>query len=310
MYNFNMKILLFGSNGLVGSACKDIFEKSSKTSELLCSTREDTNLFNFTDTKKTIDSFKPDLIINAAAKVGGILANNTYRVEFLLENLKINMNILESIIGNPKIKLINLGSSCIYPLGVNNPIQESSFMTGKLEPTNSPYALAKIAAIELGNSISKQFGNKVINLMPTNLYGPNDNFSETSSHVIPGLIKRMHEAKLNQKHTFEIWGSGKPLREFLHVQDLANCIEFISDLDIQHSLLNVGSGNEVTILELANLIKEVVEFKGELIFDSSKPDGNPRKLLDSSKINSIGWKPEITLEEGLKSTYNWFRNNV
>ena len=304
-----MRVLLFGSEGLVGSSCKKVFVDSIKTSELFCSKRSDTNLFDFAETKKTINKFKPDLIINAAAKVGGILANNTYRVDFLLENLKINMNILESVINYPEIKVINLGSSCIYPLDAPNPIEEKSFMSGKLEPTNSPYALAKIAAIELGNSISKQYGNSVINLMPTNLYGPNDNFSEESSHVIPGLMRRMHEAKIKDYEVFKIWGSGKPLREFLFVDDLARCIEFICDKKIDESLINVGSGKEISILQLAELLKEIIDFKGTLTFDSSKPDGNPRKLLDSSIINSIGWQPEVKLKDGLSTTYNWFLKN-
>ena len=304
-----MRVLLFGSNGLVGSSCKYILENSLKVSELRSSNRNDTNLFDYQQTKNTIEDFNPDLIINAAAKVGGILANNTLRVEFLTENLKINMNILESVISNNNIKVINLGSSCIYPLNAENPIKENYFMSGKLEPTNSPYALAKITAIELGNSIATQYGNKIINLMPTNLYGPGDNFSETSSHVIPGLLRRMHKAKLDNEEKFEIWGTGKPLREFLFAQDLADCIEFIMDKEINQSLINVGSGQEVSILQLANMIKSVVGFQGDLSFDSSKPDGNPRKLLDSSVITKLGWKPKTELEDGLKITYDWFLNN-
>ncbi len=304
-----MRVLLFGSNGLVGSSCKTILEGSLKVSELRSSNRNDTNLFDYQQTKNTIEDFKPDLIINAAAKVGGILANNSLRVEFLTENLKINMNILESVISNNNIKVINLGSSCIYPLNAENPIKEDYFMSGKLEPTNSPYALAKITAIELGNSITTQYGNKIINLMPTNLYGPGDNFSETSSHVIPGLLRRMHKAKLDNEEKFEIWGTGKPLREFLFAQDLADCIEFIMDKELDQSLINVGSGQEVSILQLANMIKSVVGFQGDLSFDSSKPDGNPRKLLDSSAITELGWKPKTELEDGLKITYDWFLNN-
>lgn len=304
-----MKVLLFGSKGLVGSSCKSVLEKSPKVKKLLSSSREDTDLFDYQQTKQSIDTFKPDLIINAAARVGGILANNSLRVEFLTENLKINMNILESVISNKNIKVINLGSSCIYPLNANNPIKEEYFMSGKLEPTNSPYALAKITAIELGESITTQYGNKIINLMPTNLYGPGDNFSETSSHVIPGLLKRMHKAKLNNDDKFEIWGTGKPLREFLFAQDLAHCIEFIMDKEVDESLINVGSGYEVSILQLANMIRSVVGFEGNLSFDSSKPDGNPRKLLDSTKINTLGWKPKTELKEGLKITYDWFLNN-
>ena len=304
-----MRVLLFGSNGLVGSSCKSILESSLKVSELRSSNRNDTNLFDYQQTKNTIENFKPDLIINAAAKVGGILANNSLRVEFLTQNLKINMNILESVISNNNIKVINLGSSCIYPLNAENPIKEDYFMSGKLEPTNSPYALAKITAIELGNSITTQYGNKIINLMPTNLYGPGDNFSETSSHVIPGLLRRMHKAKLDNEEKFEIWGTGKPLREFLFAQDLADCIEFIMDKELDQSLINIGSGQEVSILLLANMIKSVVGFQGDLSFDSSKPDGNPRKLLDSSVITELGWKPKTELEEGLKITYDWFLNN-
>jgi GDP-L-fucose synthase len=304
-----MRVLLFGSNGLVGSSCKSILESSLKVSELRSSNRNDTNLFDYQQTKNTIEDFKPDLIINAAAKVGGILANNSLRVEFLTENLKINMNILESVISNNNIKVINLGSSCIYPLNAENPIKEDYFMSGKLEPTNSPYALAKITAIELGNSITTQYGNKIINLMPTNLYGPDDNFSETSSHVIPGLLRRMHKAKLDNEEKFEIWGTGKPLREFLFAKDLADCIEFIMDKELDQSLINVGSGQEVSILQLANMIKSVVGFQGDLSFDSSKPDGNPRKLLDSSVITKLGWKPKTDLEDGLKITYDWFLNN-
>jgi GDP-L-fucose synthase len=304
-----MRVLLFGSNGLVGSSCKSVLENSIKVSELRSSNRNDTNLFDYKQTKSTIEDFKPDLIINAAAKVGGILANNSLRVEFLIENLKINMNILESVISNNNIKVINLGSSCIYPLNAENPIKEDYFMSGKLEPTNSPYALAKITAIELGDSIATQYGNKILNLMPTNLYGPGDNFSETSSHVIPGLIRRMHRAKIDNEDKFEIWGTGKPLREFLYAHDLAECIEFIMDKEIDQSLINVGSGKEVSILQLANLIKNVVGYQGDLSFDFSKPDGNPRKLLDSSRITELGWKPKTELEDGLKITYDWFLNN-
>ena len=304
-----MRVLLFGSNGLVGSSCKSVLNKSSKVTELKSSNRKDTNLFDYQQTKQTIESFKPDLIINAAAKVGGILANNSLRVEFLTENLKINLNILESVISNKNIKVINLGSSCIYPLNAENPIKEDYFMSGKLEPTNSPYALAKITAIELGESITAQYGNKIINLMPTNLYGPGDNFSETSSHVIPGLLRRMHKAKLNNEAKFEIWGTGKPLREFLFADDLADCIEFVMDKEVDQSLINVGSGHEVSILQLANMIKNIIGFKGDLSFGSSKPDGNPRKLLDSSIINKLGWEPKTELEDGLKITYDWFLKN-
>tara|TARA_B100001029_G_scaffold74264_1_gene60645 strand:+ start:187 stop:939 length:753 start_codon:yes stop_codon:yes gene_type:complete len=249
-------------------------------------------------------------LINAAAKVGGIMANNTYRTEFIIENLKINLNILESCIDYKNIKIINLGSSCIYPLNAENPISEDSFMKGELEPTNSPYAMAKISAIEIGRSMNLQYNHNILNLMPTNLYGPNDNFSENDSHVIPGLIHRMHQAKINKDKKFKIWGSGKPLREFLYVDDLANAIEFLILENIQEDLLNIGSGEEISIKDLAIEISKIIDYKGEIEFDNSKPDGNPRKLLDSSKINKIGWSHKVSLEDGLRKTYSWYLDNI
>ena len=238
------------------------------------------------------------------------MANNTYRTEFIIENLKINLNILESCIENNNIKIVNLGSSCIYPLDAENPISENSFMKGELEPTNSPYAMAKISAIEIGRSMNKQYNHKIINLMPTNLYGPNDNFSENESHVIPGLMHKMHTAKKNNDSVFKIWGSGKPLREFLHVDDLSSAIEYILLNNIETDLLNIGSGEEISILDLAETLKDVIEYEGSIELDLDKPDGNPRKLLDSSKINNLGWKSEINLVDGLKKTYSWYLENI
>ena len=303
-----MKILVFGSNGLVGNSIKRQF-KNNENYKCLFSTREDTNLFSLEDTKKTIESFSPDLIINAAAKVGGIFANDTQGTSFLIENLKININILESIINLSNTKLINLGSSCIYPLNATNPISEDSFMTGELEPTNSPYAMAKLTAIELGKTLKKDFGHKIINLMPTNLYGPNDSFNKMDSHVIPGLIFRMHQAKINNEENFSIWGTGNPMREFLYVDDLADAIKFINDTEVDYDLINVGSGVEISIRDLAYEIKDLIGFSGELTFNSEMPDGNPRKLLDSSLLNRLGWKPITNLEEGLEITYKWFLDN-
>lgn len=304
-----MKVLVFGSNGLVGSSLKSTLPNESIFDEIKFSSRADTNLFSYEDTSKTILNFKPDIIINAAAKVGGIYANNTQRTNFLLENLKININILESSTKLNSVKIINLGSSCIYPLNAPDPIKESYFMSGKLEPTNSPYAMAKLTAIELGNAIKTEFGHDVINLMPTNLYGPNDNFSKEDSHVIPGLLRKMHDAKTDNEKTFSIWGTGKPLREFLYVDDLSRAIIYILKENINEELINIGSGEEISIYNLSLLIKEVVGFKGSLEFDSKMPDGNPRKFLDSSLINSYGWKPSITLKNGLKDTYKWFLKN-
>ena len=304
-----MKILVLGSNGMVGTSILNSFSNENKF-KIIPSTRKDTNLFIFSETERLINETKPDILINAAAKVGGIVANNEQRTQFLIENLRINTNILESCIPFKNIKIINLGSSCIYPLNAENPISEDEFMNGKLEPTNSPYAMAKLTAIELGNAMKEQYGHKVINLMPTNLYGPNDNFSEHDSHVIPGLMFRMEIAKNNNIDSFNIWGSGKPLREFLHVDDLSNAIKFIINNEIEDSILNVGSGDEVSIKSIAENIKQVIQYKGVLSFDTSKPDGNPRKLLNSSKMLNYGWKSEIQLFEGLESTYKWFQENI
>ena len=305
-----MKVLILGSNGLVGTSVKNILGRNPNIKELICATRNDADLFDFEETKELIENSKPDIMINAAAKVGGIYANNSKRTEFILENLKINVNILEASIPFPEMYIINLGSSCIYPLEADNPIKEESVMSGRLEPTNSPYAMAKLTAIEIGEAISSQYGHKVLNLMPTNLYGPFDNFSENDSHVIPGLIAKMHKAKEQKAEEFKIWGTGKPLREFLYVDDLSRAIEYLIFNKPKESLLNIGSGDEITIYDLAIKIKKVVEFDGQLSFDSTKPDGNPRKLLDSSTINKLGWSPEVNLDNGLRLTYKWYLNNL
>ena len=304
------KILIFGSNGLVGKSLQRQFEKKYKQENLFFSNRNDTDLFSFEETKKTIDAFEPDVLINAAAKVGGIYANNSQRTEFLIENLKINLNILESCIEHKSTLIINLGSSCIYPLDAPNPIKESSIMTGSLEPTNSPYAMAKLTSIELANSLNIQFGHTVVNLMPTNLYGPEDNFSDMDSHVIPGLINRMHRATRDGEQIFKIWGTGNPKREFMHVDDLANAIDYIIENKIEEPLINIGSSEEVTIKELAVLLKEIIGFSGDIKFDKTMPDGNPRKLLDSTMIRNFGWVPNIDLKSGLEQTYKWYVDNI
>ena len=304
------KILVFGSNGLVGKSLKRKLENEYGPKYLFFSNRNDTDLFSYEETKKTIDTFEPDVLINAAAKVGGIYANNLQRTEFLIENLKINLNILESCIEHKNTLIINLGSSCIYPLNAPNPIKESSIMTGALEPTNSPYAMAKLTSIELANSLNIQFGHTVVNLMPTNLYGPEDNFSDMDSHVIPGLMNKMHKAKEKNEKTFEIWGSGKPKREFMHVDDLANAIDYVIKNKIEEPLINIGSSEEVTISELTLLLKDIIGFDGEIKFDKNMPDGNPRKLLDSSMMRKFGWIPKIDLKSGLKQTYKWFLDNI
>jgi GDP-L-fucose synthase len=303
------KILIFGSNGLVGKSLQRKFENKYKQENLFFSNRNDTDLFSFKETKNTIDAFEPDVLINAAAKVGGIYANNSKRTEFLIENLKINLNILESCIEHKDTLIINLGSSCIYPLNAPNPIKESSIMTGALEPTNSPYAMAKLTSIELANSLNIQFGHTVVNLMPTNLYGPEDNFSDMDSHVIPGLINRMHKATIDGEEVFKIWGTGEPKREFMHVDDLASAIDYIIENKVLEPLINIGSNEEVTIKELALLLKEIIGFSGDIEFDKNMPDGNPRKLLDSTMIRNFGWVPEIDLNSGLEQTYKWYLDN-
>ena len=302
-----MKTLIFGSKGMVGSSVSRILEQDSRY-ELILSNREETDLFNLDETKKLIEDIKPNVVINAAAKVGGIYANNTQRFSFIVDNLKIN--ILESCKPFSEIKIINLGSSCIYPLNAPNPITEEQFMNGKLEPTNSPYAMAKLSSIEIGNSMTKEFGHEIINLMPTNLYGPHDYFSDSNSHVIPGLMQRMHKAMIKDEQEFFIWGSGNPLREFLHVDDLARAIKKVIEVKTNESLINVGSSEEISIKKLAESLKNVIGYKGLLGFDKSKPDGNPRKLLDSTKILELGWRPEIELNQGLVDTYKWFTENI
>ena len=306
-----MKVLVLGSNGLVGKSIVKVFNNEPDIKEVVASSRNDTDLFDFKETQALIETTKPDIIINAAAKVGGIKANNEMRVDFILENLKININFLEACIPYPNIKIVNLGSSCIYPLETPNPIKEESFMSGKLEVTNSPYAMAKLTAVEMGRSLNTEYGHKVLNLMPTNLYGPNDRFTENESHVIPGLILKMHNAKLSNKDYFDVWGTGKPLREFMFVDDLSKAILFLIKIEYsEKDLINIGTGDEISIYELSEKVKRTVGFKGELRFDHSKPDGIPRKLLDSSIINNLGWKPETGLSDGLKITYDWFTKNI
>ena len=305
-----MNILIFGSNGLVGSSLVRKFQLQHKEINLITSTRNDTDLFSLEQTKKKINDSKPDIVIIAAAKVGGIYANNTQRFNFIIDNLKISMNVFESLVEYNDTKIINIGSSCIYPLSADNPINENSLMSGKLEPTNSPYSMAKLSSLEISKTMRDQFGHKILNLMPTNLYGPNDKFEEFNSHVIPGLIFKMHRAKINKSKEVEIWGSGKPLREFMHVDDLSSAIEFLIRNEISNDILNVGSNEVVSIKELSKLIQKVIGFKGNLVFNQEYPDGNPKKLLDSTQINNLGWKSSISLEDGISNTYSWYVDNL
>jgi len=305
-----MKILVFGSNGLVGKSIVRRFNSSSDKYTVIESTRNDTDLFSYKETSKKIGESNPDIVIIAAAKVGGIYANNTQRFSFIIENLKISMNIFESLVDFPNVKIVNIGSSCIYPLNADSPISEESLMTGKLEPTNSPYSMAKLSSLEIARTMEEQFGHKILNLMPTNLYGPNDRFEEFNSHVIPGLIYKMHKGKISKSDEVEIWGSGSPLREFMHVDDLSSAIDFLLETDSSYELLNIGSNEVISIKELAKLIKKIVKYDGDLKFNSSFPDGNPKKLLDSTKVNKLGWKSNISLEKGIQDTYDWYVKNI
>ena len=253
---------------------------------------------------------KPAIVIMAAAKVGGIKANNDFPVEFLLENLRIQNNVIEAAADFGVRKLLFLGSSCIYPKLAPQPIPESSLLTGSLEPTNEPYALAKIAGIKLCQSYAREHGKVFISAMPTNLYGPGDNFDLNTSHVLPALLRKVHEAKEGRANGVMVWGTGSPQREFLHVADLASACRFLIETYDSPEIINVGFGDDVTIRQLAEIICEVVGFDGELDFDSSKPDGTPRKLLDTSRLTALGWKPRIPLREGIAKTYDWYRTQL
>lgn len=308
----NKKIYIAGHNGMVGSAIIRKL-KSEGYHNLITINHSQLDLRNQKNTEDFIASTKPEIVIIAAAKVGGILANNTYRAEFIYDNLMIEANLIHSSFINKIEKLIFLGSSCIYPKFAPQPLKEEYLLSGLLEYTNEPYAIAKIAGIKLCENYYKQYGSNFFSIMPSNLYGPFDNFDLNTSHVLPALIRKFHQAKINNKNSVIVWGTGKPLREFLFVDDLADCIQFLleninaEDLykaNISH--INIGTGKDISISELANMISEIIGFSGQIEFDDSKPDGTPRKLLDVSRINNLGWHYKTELLEGIKKTYNWF----
>lgn len=308
------KILVAGSRGMAGSAiCRSLLKKgygnTIKSGELLLPTRNELNLLNFSDVIQWFDTNRPEIVIIAAAKVGGIYANSKYPTEFILENLKIQNNLIEASWKFGVKRLVFLGSSCIYPKHSIQPIKEEYLLQGGLEPTNEPYAIAKIAGIKLCQYLRQQYGFDAISLMPTNLYGPNDNYHHENSHVVAALIKKFADAKKNSYPSVTCWGTGEPLREFMHVDDLSSAIEFLIKEETEHDILNIGTGEEISIKNLAKEIKKVVGFKGKLIFNENLPDGNPRKLLDSSKINKLGWKHKINLRDGLEQTYVWYKDN-
>jgi len=300
-----MNVVIAGSTGLVGSALTEVFTAAGH--KVVGLNRSVVDLLDLTATKQIIQKIKPRLVIDAAAKVGGIGANNTLPVEFLTDNLRIQSNLMEAAHVASVEKFVFLGSSCIYPRDCPQPIKEEYLMTGPLEATNSAYAIAKIAGIELVNSYRKEYGLKWISLMPTNLYGPGDNFDLQGSHVLPALIRRFVEAVENGSAKVVLWGSGSPKREFLHVNDLARAVLKASEHYDSSLHLNIGSGSDLTVKDLARKVATAAGFTGEIEWDGSKPDGTPQKVLDVSKIKALGWEPTIRLEDGIASTINWYK---
>src|SRR3954447_7397770 len=303
------RIFVAGHRGLVGSAIERRLERDGFTN-LLKRDRADLDLADETAVHTFFREEKRDIVVFAAAKVGGIKANNDYPVEFLLDNLRLQNNIISASHLNGVRKLLFLGSSCIYPKLAPQPIPESALLTGPLEPTNDAYAIAKIAGIKLCQAYASEYGEKYISAMPTNLYGPNDNFDLGSSHVLPALLRKTHEAKMTGARELVVWGTGKPRREFLHVDDMADACVFLLENYDAPEIINVGCGEDISIQQLVELICHVVGFEGEITFDSSKPDGTPRKLLDTSKLTALGWRPSISLRDGITRTYSWFLENL
>jgi len=296
------KIYIAGHRGMVGSAIVRHL-KSQGYNNLIVKTSSELDLRNQQDVHQFFENEQPEYVFLAAAKVGGIQANNNYRADFLYDNLMIEVNVIHAAYQYNVTKLLFLGSSCIYPKMAQQPLREEYLLTGELEPTNEPYAIAKIAGIKLCETYRDQYGCNFISAMPTNLYGPNDNYDLNNSHVLPALLRKFHTAKVKGEGKVEVWGTGTPKREFLHVNDLAEACLFLMNNYEESELVNIGCGEDISIMNLALTIKNVVGFEGELIFDSSKPDGTPRKLLDMSKMHALGWRHKIDLKEGVESVY-------
>jgi len=300
----NKKIFIAGHKGMVGSAVQR--KLTSESCTILTAERSQLDLMNQKEVSLWFEKNKPDVVILCAAKVGGIYANNKFPVDFLYNNLTIQTNIISESFKNDVKKLVFLGSSCIYPRDCEQPMSEKSLLTGPLESTNEWYAIAKIAGIKLCQAYRKQYKKDYISAMPTNLYGPGDNYDLSSSHVIPALLRKCHEAKINKEESMEVWGTGTVKREFLHVDDCAEAIIHLLKNYSDSEQVNIGTGTDITIKELTKTIQKVIDYNGGIKFDSSKPDGTPRKLLDTSKINSLGWSPKISLEKGLQKVYEDF----
>ncbi len=307
--NRRSRIYVAGHTGLVGSAIVRRL-RAEGYENLITRDRASLDLTRQEPTERFFAEARPDLVFLAAARVGGIVANDTFPADFIRDNLLIQTHVIEAARRNGVAKLLFLGSSCIYPKHAPQPSPEDALLTGPLEPTNEAYAIAKIAGIELCRSCRRQYGFDAICLMPTNLYGPGDNFHPEHSHVLPGLIRRFHEAKAAGAPTVTVWGSGTPRREFLHVDDLAGAALFLMERYDGDAIVNVGCGEDLTIKELAETVRAVTGYHGEIVFDPTKPDGTPRKLLDVSRLFALGWRPRIPLEEGLASTYQWYLENV
>jgi GDP-L-fucose synthase len=301
----NKKIYIPGHKGMVGTAIWNAL-KSKGYENLIGKTSKELDLRNQTAVQDFFATEKPDVVIDAAARVGGIMANNSYPFTFLMENMQIQNNLIDASLHQEVDQFIFLGSSCIYPKLAPQPLKEECLLTSSLEPTNEWYAIAKISGLKACEAIRKQYGKNFVSLMPTNLYGPNDNFDLQTSHVLPAMIRKFHEAKTNKNEPVTLWGSGTPMREFLHVNDLAAAVVFALENPLEEHLYNIGTGVDLTIKSLAELIQKTVGHTGPIIWDTSKPDGTPRKLMDVSKMANQGWKSKITLEDGIKSTYQWF----
>lgn len=306
--NKNSKIYVAGHRGLVGSAIvRNLQEKGFNN--IIYRTHKELDLTNQNEVRKFFEEERPEYVFLAAAKVGGIHANNTYPADFIYENLMIQNNIIKAAHDFEVKKLLFLGSTCIYPKMAPQPIKEDYLLTGSLEETNEAYAVAKIAGLEMCKFFKRQYGDNFISCMPTNLYGPNDNFDLKNSHVLPALIRKFHEAKVNNSEVVEVWGTGKPLREFLYVDDMADACVFLMENYDGEQHVNIGTGVEVSIRELAETVKEVVGFEGELVFNTDMPDGTPRKLTTVDKLNELGWKHKVDLNNGIKMAYEWFLEN-